>query len=104
VGEIDHKCGGVKRDEHIWRITRCGDALATELNLKRRDPVSGARRRANFRWEIGHGGQIVASQRGGDGELLTLQLDAVSGIAGEAYGMAEFGAKFLLHLGFFLPY
>ena len=78
----------VHRHKHIGRITRSVDFAAAEIDLEGRDAEQRALRRADFGGEIGERGQVIAGQRGRQGELPTRQLHAIAGIAGEAHNDA----------------
>ena len=103
VGQIDRQGCRIEGQQHVGRIARCRDALGAELDLKGRNTVAGAGRRAYLSREVGQGGQVVPGQRRGDGELLTLQLNAVPGVTGEAYDMAVFFGELLRHIGLAEP-
>jgi hypothetical protein len=79
----------LKAIEHVGRVPGRGDALAAELDLERRHAVAGARRRADLGREVRQGREIVAAERRGHGELQTLQLNAVAGVAGKAHYVAD---------------
>ena len=53
------------------------------MDLQRRDAIGRTDGCANFRGEIGEGGQVVTGEGGGDGKLTAGDLDSVSGIAGK---------------------
>ena len=97
VGQVDCQGRRIEGQQHVGRVARRRDAFAAELDLKSRNAVAGAGRRAYFGREVGQGGQVVPSQRRGDRELLALQLNAVPGIAGKAHDMAVFFGKLLRH-------
>ena len=87
----------VHRDENVRRVTRSIDLAAAEIDLEGRNAEQRALRRADFRGEIGEGGQVVPRERGRQRELPTGQLHAVAGIAGKANNS---GPQFLTLKGF----
>ena len=58
-------------------------SFGAEVDLKRGDAEGGAGRRPDFGREIGEGGEVVARQRGFEGELGPGDLHAIAGIPGE---------------------
>ena len=95
MGEIDRQRCRIEGQQHVGRIAGRRDALAAKLDLKGGNAVASARRGAYFGGEIGQGGEVVAGQRRGDGELLALELNAVPGVAGEAHDVAVFFGELL---------
>ena len=73
----------VHRDQHVGRVARGLDRGRAEIDLEGGDAEGRALRRADLGREIREGGEIVAGQRGGQGELPAGQLHAVAAIAGE---------------------
>ena len=74
----------VHRDQHVGRVARGLDRGRAEIDLEGGDAERRALRRADLGREIGEGREIVAGQRGRQGELAAGQLHAVAGVAGEA--------------------
>ena len=87
-GEVHLQRSGVHRHEHVGRVARGVDFAAAEIDLERGNAEQRALRRADFRGEIGEGGQVVPRERGRQRELPTGQLHAVAGVAGEAHDHA----------------
>ena len=74
----------VHRDQHVGRVARGLDRGRAEIDLEGGDAEGRPLRRADLGREIGEGGEIVAGERGRQGELAAGQLHAVAAIAGEA--------------------
>src|SRR3546814_1043035 len=66
--DIGLERGRVHRDEHVGRIARGLDRGRAEVDLERRNAEQRALRRTDFGGEIGEGRQVVARQRGRQGE------------------------------------
>ena len=75
----------VHRHQHIRRVARGVDLVAAEVDLEGADAEQRALGRADFGRKIGEGGEVVAGQRGRQGELPAGKLHAVPGIAREAH-------------------
>ena len=65
IGQIGDQRRRIHSHQHIHRIPRRGDVVCPEINLKRRHPESGPRRRPNLRRKIRKSGKVVAVQGGG---------------------------------------
>ena len=74
----------VHRDQHVGRVAGGLDRGRAEIDLEGGDSEGRALRRADLGREIGEGGEIVAGERGREGELAAGQLHAVAAVAGEA--------------------
>ena len=81
--DIDDQRRRVEGDEHVGRIARGQDRARAEIDLKRRDAVSGADRGADFGGKIRKCLDILSGDRRRLGEAPAGQLDAVSRIAGK---------------------
>ena len=84
IVDIGLERGRVHRDQHVGRVAGGLDRGRAEIDLEGGDPEGRALRRADLGREIGEGGEIVAGQRGREGELAAGQLHAVAAVAGEA--------------------
>ena len=83
--DIHLKTGGVHRDQHVGLVAGGLDLGRTEIDLEGADPEQRALRRADLGREVREGRQVVAGERGGQGELAAGQLHAVAAVAGEAH-------------------
>ncbi|MDP6377465.1 MAG: hypothetical protein QF921_17865 [Pseudomonadales bacterium] len=90
VREVDRESGRIQRDQDVRFVPGSGDAFTAELDLKGTNPEAGACRGADFYWKVRECGQLVAGEGGSDRELLSLQLDTVTGISGKGHDMVEF--------------
>ena len=70
--------------QHCRCITRGGDVKIGDAHLEGRDTGQRSLRGADLGGELGQRGQIVAECRGDARELVTGELHAVAGVAGEA--------------------
>ena len=84
VGDIGLQRRRVHRHQHVGRVAGGLDRRRAEIDLEGGDAEGRALRRADLGREIREGGEIVAGERGRQGELAAGQLHAVAGIAGEA--------------------
>ncbi|GBD42502.1 hypothetical protein HRbin39_01896 [bacterium HR39] len=75
----------IEGHQHVGPVTHGADAAAAEVDLVGGDAVGGARRRADLGGIVGISLETVARERGGEGEEVAGELDAVAGIAGEAH-------------------
>ena len=83
--QADPECGRVERDEHLGGVAGRGDRPAAEIDLVRRYAEGRADRGTDFCRVVGKGREVGPGQRGGDRELRTHELDAVTRVAGQAY-------------------
>ena len=83
--DIGLQRGRIHRHQHVGGIAGGIDGGRPEVDLEGRDAEQRALRGADFRRKIGKGGQIVAGQRGGQGELPAGELHAVARVAGETH-------------------
>ena len=74
----------VHRDQHVGLVAGGLDRGRAEIDLEGGDAEGRALRRADFGREIGEGGEVVAGERGRQGELPAGQLHAVAAVAGKA--------------------
>ena len=97
--DVDGKRRWIERDKHVGGVTGGGNTLSTELNLKGRDAIASSVGGSDLGWKVGHRRQIVAGEGRSDRELLSLKLNAISRVSGEAHDMTGFFGKRLLHDG-----
>ena len=71
----------VHRDQHIGRVARSVDLARSEIDLECRNTEQRPLRRTDFRREVGECREIVARQRGRQGELPTGELHSVARVA-----------------------
>ena len=74
----------VHRDQHVGLVAGGLDRGRAEIDLEGGDAEGRALRRADLGREIGEGREVVAGERGRQGELAAGQLHAVAAVAGEA--------------------
>ena len=82
--DVDLQRRRVHRDQHVGLVAGGLDRGRAEIDLEGGDAERRALRRADFGREIGEGGEVVAGQRGRQGELAAGQLHAVAAVAGKA--------------------
>ncbi len=81
--DVHLEAGRVHRHQHVGLVAGRLDLGGAEVDLERRHAEQRALRRADLRGEVGEGRQVVAGERGGQGELAAGQLHAVAAVAGE---------------------
>ncbi len=84
VREIHFQRGGIHGDQNVDAVAGRVNVVRGKMDLESADAGKRARRGANFGREIREGGEIVAEQRGGVGELAAGDLHAVAGVTAEA--------------------
>ena len=84
VRDLDHQRRRVHGDQQVHRVAGGLDHPGAEIDLKSGDTEGRPYRRPDFRRKVGVGGQVVAGQRRGLGELAAGELHAVAGISGKA--------------------
>ena len=84
VTKVHLECRWVHGDEHVGSIARRMDVTAREADLESRDSWERSGWRANLGGVIRQGGDVVAEECGGGGELRTGQLHSIARVAGEA--------------------
>ena len=84
VADVGLQRRRVHRDQHVGLVAGGVDRARAEIDLEGGDAEGRALRRADFGREIGEGGEVVAGQRGRQGELPAGQLHAVAAVAGKA--------------------
>ena len=87
--QVHHQRSRIECDQYVRFVAGRGDVVATELDLKRRYPVAGARGSANLSGKIRQGGKIVTAFGRSDGELLSLQVEKEVATCGEVKSLAE---------------
>ena len=81
--EVNLERRRVHRHQHVDLVARGLDVARAEVDLEGRHTEQGAGGRPDFGREVREGREIVAGQRGGQGELPAGQLHAVAGVACE---------------------
>ena len=69
IVDVGFKARGVHREHRVDLVARRKDLVARELELEPGDPKRRAFGCPDLGWEIGEGGDVVAEDRAGGGEL-----------------------------------
>src|SRR5206468_2332547 len=83
VAQMNLESGRVHRDQAVQSIARRVHTLAAELELEARHAEERAGRCADLRGKVGQRGEVVPGPRRLGRELLTRELHAVAGVAGD---------------------
>ena len=86
IADIGLEGGRIHRHENVGLVTGRVDLTRGEADLEAGDAGQAAGRRADFRWEVGQGADVVAKNGSRASELRPGQLHPVAGVAGETDG------------------
>ena len=90
VGQVHLERRRVHRDQHVDRVAGREDVLRPEVDLEPAHAGQRARGGADLGREVREGGEVVAEERRGVGELAAGDLHPVAGVPGEAdHGAVE---------------
>ena len=86
IADIGLEGGRIHRHEDVGLVTGRVDLTRGEADLEAGHAGQAAGRRADFRWEVGQGADVVAKNGSRASELRPGQLHPVAGVAGETDG------------------